>query len=150
MASAQLWTSQAAAIPFRDGQICLVRSSSGKRWIVPKGCVEQGWTLAETALQEAWEEAGLAGTLESDPVGTYCYEKLGGICHVTVFVMNVHRVAEEWPEMLVRPRRWMTPKNALKSLREPRLREIIHDIVSTERPQAAARASRNFGASLAH
>lgn len=133
MASQPSWISQAAAIPFKDGQICLVRSSSGKRWIVPKGCVEAGHTLAETALQEAWEEAGVVGTLEPEPVGTYCYEKYGGICHVTVFVMNVHQVAEEWPEMLMRPRQWMTPRIALRCLREPGLREIMHEIVSEER-----------------
>src|ERR1700736_677932 len=83
---------QAAAIPIRGGQICLVTSRSGKRWVVPKGCIEPGQTAGETALQEAWEEAGLVGSLREQPVGSYQYEKCGIVCHVTVFLMHVTEV----------------------------------------------------------
>ena len=61
----------------RAGQVCLVTSSSGKRWVVPKGCMEPGKTAGELALQEAWEEAGLVGVLQPEPVGSYLYEKFG-------------------------------------------------------------------------
>jgi len=60
---------QAAAIPIRSGQICLVTSSSGKRWVIPKGMIEPGTTAGQIALQEAWEEAGLVGVLRPEPVG---------------------------------------------------------------------------------
>src|SRR5262245_41164227 len=66
---------QAAVIPVRDGQVCLVSSRSGKRWVVPKGCMEPGKTAGEVALLEAWEEAGLLGRLAPEPVGSYVYEK---------------------------------------------------------------------------
>jgi len=48
---------QAAAIPILCGQVCLVSSRSGKRWVIPKGCLEPGKTAAEIALLEAWEAA---------------------------------------------------------------------------------------------
>src|SRR3984957_15454272 len=79
---------QAAAIPIRGNKICLVTSSNGKRWVVPKGLIDPGHTAAETALNEAWEEAGLVGVLSKDPVGTYLYSKLGGTYHVLVYMMR--------------------------------------------------------------
>ena len=72
---------QAAAIPVRMGQVCLVTSRSGKRWVIPKGCLEPGKTAGEIALQEAWEEAGIVGVLQPDPVGSYLYDKAGITCN---------------------------------------------------------------------
>src|SRR5262245_1611763 len=84
---------QAAAIPVRNGQICLVTSRSGKRWVIPKGCIEPGKTAGEIALQEAWEEAGLSGILQREPIGSYLYEKLDLTHHVIVFLMYVTEIA---------------------------------------------------------
>src|SRR5437763_2998141 len=97
---------QAAAIPVRMGQVCLVTSRSGKRWVVPKGCLEPGKSAAEIALQEAWEEAGLVGLLQPEPLGSYVYEKAGLLCHVIVYLMNVTGTADSYPESGLRERVW--------------------------------------------
>ena len=76
---------QAAVAPLRNGQVCLVSSRSGKRWVVPKGTIEPGRSAGEVALKEAWEEAGLVGLLHQEPLGSYIYEKDGSVCHVIVF-----------------------------------------------------------------
>jgi 8-oxo-dGTP pyrophosphatase MutT (NUDIX family) len=70
-------THQAAVIAVRQGQICLITSSSGRHWLLPKGHLEQGEDLRDTARQEAWEEAGLLGRLVGRPVGRYRFRKLG-------------------------------------------------------------------------
>ena len=75
MASASDCIHQAAAIPVRGGRVCLVTSSSGNRWVVPKGHFEPDKTAAQIALQEAWEEAGLIGVMRPEPVGSYVYSK---------------------------------------------------------------------------
>jgi 8-oxo-dGTP pyrophosphatase MutT (NUDIX family) len=116
---------QAAAIPLKDGLLCVVTSRSGKRWVVPKGCLEPGKTTGEIALQEAWEEAGLVGVLEPEPVGSYVYTKMGFMHHVTVFVMQVTEVAEDWPERHLRDRAWLTRTQALLQIEEPGLRDLI-------------------------
>ena len=67
---------QAAVIAMRQGQICLITSSSGKRWLLPKGHLEQGEDLQDTARHEAWEEAGVLGRLRDRPVGRYRFHKL--------------------------------------------------------------------------
>src|SRR5947208_17053401 len=100
---------QAAALPLRNGRACIITSSNGKRWVIPKGLIEPGQTAGETALQEAWEEAGLAGALRSEPVGSYLYEKNACVYHVTVFAMEVTAMAQEWPERELRKPIWPTP-----------------------------------------
>ena len=63
MAIPARWIRQAAAIPVRDGLVCLITSSNGRRWVMPKGMMEPGKSTGEIALQEAWEEAGIAPAL---------------------------------------------------------------------------------------
>jgi 8-oxo-dGTP pyrophosphatase MutT (NUDIX family) len=116
---------QAAAIPLKMGQVCVVSSRGGKRWVIPKGCLEPGKTASEIALQEAWEEAGLVGVLQPDPVGSYLYDKAGITCHVLVFLLNVTQVCEHWPEETFRERHWLTPAQALSRIEDRGLREII-------------------------
>lgn len=107
---------QAAAIPFRirDGvaEICIVTSSNGRKWGVPKGIVDPGHSKQETALIEAEEEAGLTGELLGSPVGTYKYRKWGMDLSVVVFLMHVQAVADEWDEMNIRSRQWVSPEQA--------------------------------------
>src|SRR5436309_776855 len=109
---------QAAAIPLHDGKVCLITSSNGKRWVIPKGLIDPGQTAGETALQEAWEEAGLVGVLHPEPVGSYLYEKYGTTCHVIVFMMEVTAVAPDWPERSLRQRSWVSPADVLERIGE--------------------------------
>jgi 8-oxo-dGTP pyrophosphatase MutT (NUDIX family) len=123
------WIRQAAAIPLKAGQICLVTSSNGKRWVIPKGMIDPGKTAPEAALQEAWEEAGVVGNLDPDPVGSYFYQKYGGTYHVTVFILRVTSVSENWPERALRLRSWMSTKKALASIEDEGLRELVRGAV---------------------
>jgi 8-oxo-dGTP pyrophosphatase MutT (NUDIX family) len=125
MPSANDFVLQAGAIPVRAGKICLVTSSNGKRWVIPKGLIELGQTAAETALQEAWEEAGLTGVLQPEPLGSYLYEKWCGVCHVTVFLMKVSDEAGDWPEHDLRVRSWVSLAGALERLDDAGLCDIL-------------------------
>jgi 8-oxo-dGTP pyrophosphatase MutT (NUDIX family) len=125
---------QAAAIPLREGRVCLVTAVSGKGWVIPKGCQEAGQTEEETARQEAWEEAGLRGTLSPQPVGTYKYQKWGKTCQVSVYVMQVSELAEDWPERSQRERRWLLPAEALHLILDPGLQRVIRQALALEEP----------------
>jgi 8-oxo-dGTP pyrophosphatase MutT (NUDIX family) len=135
MADGTEWIPQAAAIPVKDGKVCLVTSSSGKRWVVPKGLIDAGKTAGEMALQEAWEEAGIVGLLESEPVGTYLYPKYGGTCHVTAFLMQVTEVADDWPERSFRERRWVSPAEAVRLIEDEGLRLVLRRALATPAQQ---------------
>jgi 8-oxo-dGTP pyrophosphatase MutT (NUDIX family) len=123
--SANFSVRQAAVLPVRAGRVCLVLSTSGKRWVIPKGRIEPRQTAGETALQEAWEEAGLVGFLHRTPVGSYRYEKCGRDFHVTVFLMKVMEVAERFPEKDRRMRRWVRADQILRDIGDPALRRLL-------------------------
>jgi 8-oxo-dGTP pyrophosphatase MutT (NUDIX family) len=119
---------QAAVVPLRNGQVCLVSSRNGKRWVVPKGCLEPGKTAGEVALDEAWEEAGLLGLLDHEPVGSYVYEKDGLLCYVVVFLMAVTDEVAGYPEAGLRQRIWVAAGEAMSRVEDLGLRQIIRGV----------------------
>jgi len=119
---------QAAVIPLADGRVGLVTSSSGRRWVVPKGMIDPGHSAGEAALVEAWEEAGLVGVLDPEPVGSYLYEKYGRPHHVLVYTLRVTEESVDWPERDVRKREWVDPVEAVERIEEPGLKEIIASV----------------------
>jgi phosphohistidine phosphatase len=120
---------QSGVIPYRvrDGavEVALVTSRSGKRWVIPKGVIDPGETAPSSAAREAEEEAGLAGRIGPDPVGTYTYDKWGGTCSVEVFLLAVEHERETWEEMDQREREWMSPEDAAQRIREPALAALV-------------------------
>lgn len=108
----------------------MVTSRGGKRWVVPKGNLEPGKSSGEIALLEAWEEAGLVGILQPDPLGSYLYEKAGLTCHVLVYLMQATQVAEEWPERNLRERVWLTFPEAILRTEETGLRELLRTLMN--------------------
>ncbi|MGY6536594.1 MAG: NUDIX hydrolase [Pararhodobacter sp.] len=125
---------QAAALCLREGkagrEVLMVTSLSSKRWILPKGWPMKGRTLAGAALQEAWEEAGVVGTVDDVPVGFYIYEKhrRGGFtlsCRVEVFRIQVSALMREWPERHKRQRKWMPVEQAARLVDEPELKALL-------------------------
>ena len=138
MAQPEAYVKQAAALPLRNGRVCLVTSSNGKRWVIPKGLIEPGQTAGETALQEAWEEAGLVGSLRSEPIGSFLYEKWCGVCHVTVFAMDVTEMKQEWPERAIRQRIWTTPAAAIERLDDVGLVDLLIETFQLGSREAAA------------
>ena len=120
---------QSGVIPYRvageEVEIMLITSRRGARWIIPKGVVDLGRTPEESALKEAFEEAGIEGVAVSEELGEYEYEKWGGTCRVKVYLMRVERALDSWPESGARRRSWMTVERAAKAVREERLKELI-------------------------
>jgi 8-oxo-dGTP pyrophosphatase MutT (NUDIX family) len=115
---------QAGVLALRRGRVCLITSRNGRRWVIPKGWIESGQTAGESALQEAWEEAGLLGALEREPIGSYLYQKEGQTYRVTVFLMKVTSVAQDWPERSFRERSWVTPAGFLDRIDDAGLADI--------------------------
>jgi 8-oxo-dGTP pyrophosphatase MutT (NUDIX family) len=129
-----IWSRQAAVIPVREDRLCLVTSSSGRRWVVPKGQIDPGHTPGEAALVEAWEEAGLVGFLDPEPLGTYVYEKLGRELHVLVYRMIVTEVRDDWPERHLRARAWLSVDDAIDRVDEPGLRDLLRLVFHVKHP----------------
>ena len=76
-----------------------------------------GKSMAEAAAQEAYEEAGVRGRVDPDPLGSFEHEKqhaLFGSLRVSILVhgLAVDRLLTRWPEIGQRERRWFTIKQA--------------------------------------
>lgn len=123
---------QSAVIPYRiqNGQIevMVITSSTGKRWVIPKGLIEPDMTPQDSAAKEAWEEAGLLGKVFPDLLGTYEYQKSGYTCQVEVFLLQVQTVLDKWPEASSRKRQWVSIPKAIKRVNEPELKLIIANL----------------------
>ena len=119
---------QVCVIPFRrfgdDTAFCLITSLRKRRWIFPKGTVEDGESLHEAALKEACEEAGLYGRIVDPALGSYEDSKRDAILDVTVLLMEVERSDEAWEED-VRLRCWIDGRGALRLLDKPQLRRML-------------------------
>ncbi len=120
---------QAAAIAVRRRarslQVCLIRRKGSKTWGIPKGVVDRGDTREETALNEAWEEAGLKGRLLGDAIGTYKYRKWDQTLRVAVYIMEVLDQADTWDEADVRERRWTSFEKAESRLTRHPVRPLL-------------------------
>ncbi len=131
---------QSAVVPYRirDGkiEILLITSRRRKRWVVPKGIVEPDLSPSESAAREAWEEAGIEGTVAPEPLGTYTYTKWGDLCTVTVYPMRVEVELQNWPEEF-RDRTWVSVKKAIKRVREDELKLLIGDLAASLQGQVA-------------
>ena len=120
---------QVCAIPFRrpPGQpleFCVITSIKKKKWIFPKGIIDPGETAEQTALKEAYEEAGLRGEIWSDPLGQFDDFKWGAHLNVTVVMMEVAESDVTWPEARIRQRRWVTPEMAIEMLARDELKSL--------------------------
>lgn len=125
---------QVCSVPFRrhgDGvEFCLITSLKKKRWIFPKGIVDPGETVEETALKESFEEAGLDGNVLGPPLGEYEDSKWGALLSVTVVLMEVTRCEANWPEAEVRQRRWVAAEDATELLAKESMRNFAQAAVA--------------------
>ncbi|MFV1594839.1 NUDIX hydrolase [Phaeobacter sp. JH20_36] len=129
---------QVAAMCYRDGaegrEVLMITSRGTGRWIVPKGWPIKGKNGPQSALQEAWEEAGVReARIEGEPVGTYEYVKLQDngtkeTVHTLVYTAEVIELAKDYPEQSERTRKWMSPAAAADLVAEPELSELLRQL----------------------
>lgn len=111
-------------------EVLLITSRETRRWVVPRGNPIPGRSPAESAAQEAYEEAGIRGAVDAEPVGHYFYFKRrrnGDLlpAEVRLFRMRVAEEKDDWPEKGERERRWFAPQEAAAAVAEAELAELI-------------------------
>ena len=126
---------QFAALPWRrrpEGrvEVLLITSRETRRWVLPKGWPMKDRAPSEAAGQEAYEEAGVLGETDPEPLGAYSYGKRlpGGVVQdvrVAVFAMEVFVEQMAFPERGQREKLWTTPDAAAALVDEPELQDLI-------------------------
>jgi 8-oxo-dGTP pyrophosphatase MutT (NUDIX family) len=151
---------QAGVIAYRilDGkiQVLLMTSRDTGRWIIPKGNVNGRSTPLKVAAREAYEEAGVKGTITSSiPLGFYTYfKKLGSgearAATVEVYVLRVKQRLKKWPEKSERKLFWVSTKKAIRLVQEPGVVPLLLRLMELEDslakpPPATPRSKTEIG-----
>ena len=126
---------QSGALPWRlkrrkKAEVLLVTGRRSGRWMIPKGWPVAGKSLADSAAQEAFEEAGIKGKIDPKPIGTFRHVKqhlLFGTLEVDILVhpMAVERELGDWPERGERTRKWFDLDKAADRVDSEELRNLI-------------------------
>ncbi len=111
---------QYGVLPYfqRSGKIkiILITSRISNQWIVPKGNRIPNKSKRETALQEAYEEAGLTGQIDEELKCCFNIMSHGEEIDLTLYPMRTDKcLLKKWPESHQRKRIEVSTKRA-KSL----------------------------------
>lgn len=137
---------QTGALPWRLGpdrqpEVLLVTGRRSKKWMIPKGWPMMGKSLATAAQIEAFEEAGVEGPVDPEPLGTLGHIKRTGFgsfrADILVHALKVEQELAEWPEKGQRARRWFLLAEAMAEVESSQLRELINGL--RERLQRSTR-----------
>jgi 8-oxo-dGTP pyrophosphatase MutT (NUDIX family) len=128
---------QAGALCWRRNEgrleILLVKGRKSGRWVLPAGWALRGRPLASTAEREAWEEAGVSGTVANRVMTVVPkrkrYRLAGEIeWQMAVFPLRVDAVFDVYPEAGERQRGWFSPEEAAKLVHPSSLGPVLRDV----------------------
>src|SRR5215217_2908710 len=127
---------QFAALPFRTREdnleILLITTRKKRRWSVSKGWPITRTAPHETAVIEAYEEAGVRGEISRKQIGRFRKrrqrKKQSVPCEVQIFPLEVTHLQNDWPEKRERNRMWVAPRKAAKLVKKSGLRPAIEDL----------------------
>ena len=88
------------------------------RWIFPKGQPEDHMTDREAAINEAFEEAGVIGTIQGKAVKIEIKKKNRKITY-KLYPFRISKICRRWPERRFRNRRFVKAAKASDILKKP-------------------------------
>ncbi|XP_068335437.1 nudix hydrolase 13, mitochondrial-like [Pyrus communis] len=120
-------------------QVLMVSSPDRHDRVFPKGGWEDDETVLEAACREAFEEAGVKGTLRETPLGVWefrsksreemCSLSLEGGCRGYMFALEVTQELDTWPEQQNRDRKWLSIKEAFRVCRYEWMRKALEQFL---------------------
>ncbi|MCG8617818.1 MAG: NUDIX hydrolase [Desulfobacterales bacterium] len=120
---------QYGVIPFLEADDCLqvvmIRSRTNGFWIFPKGNPMPGLSKYETAAREAFEEAGVSGTVIKTPCCKVMITTKRGQALLTLYPMAVEKIHRNWPERDARERIILPTEAAEKNIAFDSLRTCL-------------------------
>ena len=133
---------QSGALAYRRAvggeiQVLLVSKRRSKQWGIPKGKVAPHLSFSENAAKEAFEEAGVRGSVSPKAVGMLRAAKRDHrrrdrplVIEVWIYLLEVTKCQKRWPEKNKREIRWVRWDEAAVELREPVLADLCRRLGS--------------------
>ena len=111
-------------------EVLVATSRDTGRWIIPKGWPMNGKKAHQVAEREAYEEVGVKGSVEKEPLGYFHYRKTlnNGMkipVRVQVHALEVDEMLKSFPEKGSRRLEWVTCDEASKRVNEPELKALF-------------------------
>jgi 8-oxo-dGTP pyrophosphatase MutT (NUDIX family) len=132
-------------------EVLLLTSRDTGRWVIPKGWPMDGRHSYEVAAREAFEEAGVRGTVENQTLGSYSYPKVlkNGLkvtCKVQVYALEVSEISKNFKEKGERETDWVSCDEAVTRVHEPELRSLFLQFKRRMAEQLSARSPKQIPA----
>jgi 8-oxo-dGTP pyrophosphatase MutT (NUDIX family) len=120
-------------------EVLLLTSRDTGRWVIPKGWPMDGKKPHAVAEREAYEEAGVRGKADKEPLGFFSYQKgmadgLKVLCRVQVHALEVTEMLKNFPEKASRKLEWVSCEQAANRVNEPELQELLRSFPSRVLP----------------
>lgn len=139
---------QSGAAPYRVTDkglsVLLITSRRTGRWLFPKGGLMKGREPWESAAQEAFEEAGVEGVTDPQPLGAYRSNRLRNgrteLIEVVIYPLKVTRELDRWPERRERRRQWLSPAEVRGLVSDPDLLSILSALEERVGPAVSKKA----------
>lgn len=96
----------------RKKDVVLITSRTHGNWTLAKGNLMKDRSRRDTALREAYEEAGVVGELDKRPPMRVMILREGRKIQLTVYLMRVKKMRKKYPEASQRDRRIASFKKA--------------------------------------
>lgn len=124
------------AVPYliKNGKprFMLITNKSGRRWIIPRGCREDGMTDSEVAVMEAFEEAGVIGGIRPKRLCFNLMSRAGGRrCRMKVYPLRIDKILRNWPESDCRKRKLLKLEAALEKIDDKAQRDCLKSIAES-------------------
>lgn len=119
-------------------EVLLITSRDTGRRIIPRGNIHRSSTPVKSAKREAFEEAGIKGTIVGPrPLGSYTYFKRLELertlaAKVQVYLLHVTEQLKKWPEMGERRRFWLPIGEAIELVEEPGIPVLLRRLTEIE------------------
>ena len=102
----------------------LLISTKKNGWGIPKGNLMPELGKKKTALEEAYEEAGVLGEIVDGRKATIEHPDWT----LDLYPMKISKLLKKWPEMDWRERAWVPLKKVDKKLSYPALVECVEEL----------------------
>ncbi len=130
----RLFQYQSGAAPYlvdEEGtlRVMLVTPGAGGCWILPKGHIAKGMGTPESAAKEAFEEAGVLGSCDSEILGISHFERPSGeTVIVNIYPLKIRSILPEWEESAQRRRRLFRLDRAVALMPTEQAKEVLRTL----------------------